>query len=104
MTSMWIGPDESLTVGQIGFLVEKHQTMKGWTRYEVRDVPGHTNRSNEPRLHGWCGTYNDLATHGRGMVRVERVAKNGRAYVRELAGDELAAALDELGYPELTPT
>jgi len=32
---------------------------------------------------------------------VERVAKNGRAYVRELEGAELVAALDELGYPEL---
>ena len=101
MTSMWIGPDETLTVGQIGFLVEKRQILKGWERQELRDVPAHTNVSNQPRLHGWCGTYNDLSTHARGMVRVERVVSNGRAYVRELEGAELAAALDGLGYPEL---
>jgi len=103
MTSMWIGPDENLAVGQVGFLVEKHQTLKGWTRYELRDVPAHTNQSIEPRLQGWCGTYNDLATHARGMAIVDRVARNGRAYVRDLEGAELEAALDVLGYPELAP-
>lgn len=102
MTSQWIGPDETLAVGQVGFLIEKRQTMKGWTRFELRDTPAHTNQSNEPKLHGWCGTYNDLSTHGRGMVRVERLARNGRAFVRALEGEELAAALEELGYPELT--
>ena len=75
--------------------------MRSSTRYELRSTPAHTNQSHEPRLHGWCGTYNDLSTSARGMVRVERMAKNGRAYVRELEGDELAAALEELGYPEL---
>ena len=35
------------------------------------------------------------------MARVERLARNGRALVRKLDGDELAAALEELGYPEL---
>ncbi len=98
----WIGTEaDSFTVGQTGFLVEISHTTKGWTRYDLRDHPAKTNESFKPTLHGWCGTYNDVATHGRGMARVERVAKNGRALVRELTGDELAAALDEFGYPDL---
>ena len=101
MTAMWIGPDESLTVGQIGFLIEHSNAFKGWKHYEVRDVPAHTNQSFEPRLHGWCGTYNDRATFAHGMARVERVARNGRAYVRSLEGAELREALEELGYPAL---
>jgi hypothetical protein len=103
MTSQWIGPDDSLTVGQIGFLVEKHHAVKGWTRFELRDIPAHTNESREPQLDGWCGTDNGLATYARGMARVERVARNGRAYVVELDGGDLVAALAELGYPDLAP-
>ena len=101
MTSMWIGPDETLSAGDVGFLIAKTNVLRSSTRHELRNTPAHTNQSHEPRLHGWCGTYNDLSTSARGMVRVERMAKNGRAYVRELEGDELAAALEELGYPEL---
>jgi len=102
--TQWIGPDENLKVGDVGFLIEFSNAIRGSEHYGVRDTPAHTNQSHQPRLHGWCGTYNDLATYGRGMVRVERVAKNGRALVRQLAGAELAAALEDLGYPELAPT
>jgi hypothetical protein len=42
-----------------------------------------------------------VGTYGRGVVRVERVARNNRAFVIELTGDELESALDRLGYPEL---
>ncbi|MBK6287187.1 MAG: hypothetical protein IPF49_06015 [Gammaproteobacteria bacterium] len=101
VNGQWIGPDESLTVGQVGFLVEHHNTLAGWRRHDVRDLPARTNQSLEPRLHGWCGSYNDISTHARGMVRVERMAENSRAFVRELEGDELAAALEDLGYPGL---
>jgi hypothetical protein len=97
----WIGPDDTLSVGDVGFLINFSNVIRGSERYEVRDTPAYTNVSNEPRLHGWCGTYNDLSTHACGMVRVERIAKNGRAFVRELEGEDLATALDELGYPEL---
>ena len=103
MNSMWIGPDETLSAGDVGFLIAQTNVLRSSTRYELRGIPAHTNQSHEPRLHGWCGTYNDLSTGARGVVRVERTAKNGRAFVRELAGGELTAALDELGYPELTP-
>jgi hypothetical protein len=103
MTTLWIGPDETLTAGQIGFLVEKSHTLNGWTRYELRDTPPYTNQSRQPMLHGWCGSYNDLSTSGHGMARVVRLAKNGRALVQELEGNELVEALEEFGYPELAP-
>ncbi len=101
-TARWIGTEaDQFEVGQTGFLVELHDTMKGWRRFDLRDHPPKTNQSFEPRLHGWCGTSNDVAAYGRGFARVDRVAKNGRAFVRELEGAELVAALDEFGYPEL---
>jgi len=101
MTTMWIGPDETLEVGSNGFLIENSNPYDGWNRYELRDTPAFTNRSHEPRLHGWCGSYNNVSTYGHGFWVVTKVAKNGRALIKELDGDELAAALEELGYPEL---
>lgn len=101
MTTMWIGPDESLRAGDVGFLVERSHNLHGTSRYGLCDTPAHSNLSHEPRLHGWCGTTDDVATYGRGMARVERLAKNGRALVRVLTGDELAEALEEHGYPDL---
>lgn len=103
MTGQWIGPDDSLAVGQVGFLIENHHTLNGWRRHTVRDTPARTNQSQMPLLRGWCGTYNDVSTRAHGVVRVGRAAKNGRAYVHELTGADLAAALDEMGYPELYP-
>lgn len=102
-TTQWIGPDENLSVGDVGFLINFSNPIHGSDRYEVRGTPAHTNQSHQPRLHGWCGSYNNLNTNACGMVKVERVAKNGRAFVRQLEGAELAGALEELGYPELTP-
>lgn len=100
-STRWIGPDDTLTVGTIGFLIEHSNENTGVSRFELRDTPPYTNRSHEPRLTGWCGTWNNVGTYGQGMARVERLARNGRALVRKLDGDELAAALEELGYPEL---
>ena len=98
----WIGTEgDTFTVGETGFLVEITHTTNGWTRFSLRDHPPKTNQSFKPMLHGWCGSYNDVSTFGRGMARVERVAKNGRAFVRELTGDELVAALEDFGYPDL---
>lgn len=42
-----------------------------------------------------------VATYGRGFWKVVRVAKNGRALIRRVSGDELQTALEELGYPDL---
>lgn len=98
---MWLGPDDTFRLGQVGFLVETIDVMRGTARHELRSLPAHTNQSHEPRLTGWCGTYNDVATYGRGMARVARLAGNGRALVEVLTGNELRAALERLGYPEL---
>ena len=103
MSSFWIGPDESLIVGQVGFLVQFSNPNSGMDRIDMRDLPAHTNQSNEPRLYGWCGSWNDTSTNARGLASVERIARNGRAFVRHLHGDDLAVALDLLGYPELAP-
>lgn len=100
-TSRWIGPDPMLEAGDVGFLIENANENTGGSQFFLRDTPACTNQSHEPRLHGWCGTWNNVGTHGHGMARVERVAKNGRAFVVELTGDELNDALDECGYPEL---
>lgn len=102
MTTQWIGPDESLAVGDIGFLIENSSEMNGgWERWELRDTPPYTNRSKMPRLNGWCGSYNNVSTNGHGIGKVIRVAKNGRCLIQTLEGDEQQAALEELGYPEL---
>lgn len=101
MTTRWIGPDPLLAVGDMGFLVENYNESTGGSQFFLRDTPAYTNRSHEPRLSGWCGTWNNIGTHGHGMARVIRVARNGRALVASLEGEELAAALDELGFPEL---
>lgn len=101
MTTMWIGPDDRLTVGDFGFLVHIENPVKRTEHYELRDTPPTTNQSYQPVLNGWCGSYNNTSTYGRGMWKVERMARNGRAFVRELEGDDLAAALEEFGYPDL---
>lgn len=101
-TTHWIGTEhDQFTVGQVGFLVEVSHHTKGWRRFDLRDHPAKTNQSFQPRLNGWCGSNNDVSVTASGMVRVERVARNGRAFVRELEGEELAAALEDLGYPDL---
>lgn len=103
MSMKWIGPDENLILGEVGFLVRLRQEIQGWERIILRDRPVYTHRSRQPLLEGWCGSLNDLSTYGEGMARVERIARNGRALVRSLDGDELVAALEELGFPELAP-
>jgi hypothetical protein len=101
--SKWIGPAEDLEVGQAGFLIEFSNPYKRSETWVLRDTPAHTNDSHEPRLEGWCGSWNDTSTHAHGMAKVARVARNGRAQVVAITGAELTAALEELGYPELDP-
>jgi hypothetical protein len=103
MATMWIGPDETLEVGDVGFLVERRDITRGSATFSLQERPPYTNQSNEPRLEGWCGTWNDLSTHGRGCARVIKVARNGRALVKTLSGSELSAVVEELGYPDLAP-
>ena len=96
----WIGPDENLSVGDVGFLIEI-SPERGDSRWILRDLPACTNLSREITLNGWCGSYNNVSTNAHGVARVIRVAKNDRCLVQNISGDELAAALEELGYPEL---
>ena len=99
----WIGPDERLQLGDVGFLVEISHTMRNSERFELRDLPAFTNHSHRPTLTGWCGTTSDIACYAHGMAKVVRVARNGRALVQQIDGAELATALEELGFPELMP-
>lgn len=90
-------------VGDMGFLVQFSNEIKGSDRYSLRYTPAYTNNSNQPRLKGWCGTYSDLATYGLGVWKIVRIAKNGRTLVEEvLNGPERDAFLEEMGYPDLT--
>lgn len=102
-TTRWIGPDDRLAVDMVGFLWCKSNSLQGWERWTLEDRPPYTNQSHQPRLTGWCGTYNDIATHASGVWKVVRMARNGRAFIRALQGVELRDALNELGYPELIP-
>jgi hypothetical protein len=98
---MWIGPDENLNVGDKGFLIKISNPVSHYERYELRNTPPYTNQSHQPVLEGWCGSYNDTSTYGKGMWVVERMAKNGRAFIRKLEDEELFNALEEYGYPDL---
>lgn len=101
MTTKWIdGQDFD---GDKGFLVEFYNSTTECWRYALRNTPAYTNRSNEPRLHGWCGSYNNTSTTGCGAWKVLRVAKSGRMLIEELKGEELVEFLEEMGYPELVP-
>lgn len=96
----WIDCDY-VTTGTVGFLIESANAVAGFRNYDLSDRPARTNLSNEPRLHGWCGSYNGITTYARGLVRVTKVLRNGRAQVTSVPDDELEDALDKLGYPEL---
>lgn len=90
-------------LGDQAFLVSFSNTSSGSTGYVLRDQPAYTNRSNKPRLTGWCGTYNNVATYGEGAWKVVRIAKSGRYLIQRLEDTELAEFLEEMGYPELIP-
>lgn len=100
MSTRWIDEQE-YNVGDRAFLILNDNENTCAERYFMCDQPAHTNHSNRPRLHGWCGSYNNVSTHGCGAVKVVRIAKSGRFLVEELAGDELNDFLEEMGYPEL---
>lgn len=91
----------SVEIGAVGFLIEKSHDLTGVTYYELRSRPAHTNQSNEPRLKGWCGTYNNVATYAQGLARVTKLCKNGRVQVVNLKPVDYPWALKSLGYPDL---
>jgi hypothetical protein len=74
----------------------------GQHRHELRLRPPYTNQSREPRPKGWCGSYNNVSTYGRGIWRVIRRVENGRCKIEEITdSDRLANFLEEFGYPDL---
>jgi hypothetical protein len=98
MATIWTDEDCVESVDGVGFLVEVAPEGRDG-RYQLRERPPHTNQSHEPRLHGWCGTTDNVAIFGRGLARVSRVTKNGRVQLSSVpATPEL---LEQLGYPEL---
>jgi hypothetical protein len=98
---MWInGEISESAVGSVGFLIERRRDGGG-PSHHISGSPAHTNQSHEPRLFGWCGTTNNVATYALGLVRVTGHSAGGRLRVRRLANAEQAAALESLGWPEL---
>lgn len=102
MAEKWIDEQEGYDEGNEGFLIRFSNENAGSERFTLRDTPAHTNQSNKPRLHGWCGSYNNVSTSAEGAWVVIRKAKNGRTLIRELDEGELQLFLEAMGYPDLT--
>ena len=108
----WID-GEGLSVGDIGFLVETHNTnYQNTTSYGLYQRPSYglyqrpcqTNQSHEPRLTGWCGETNNVSRHAQGLARVVKAAANGRVAIVAVTGQEGSDWLANVaGYPELIP-
>lgn len=107
MGTKWIDAENSegrLQAGDMGFLVCQSNQLKGWETWTLRLDPARTNVSRQPRLHGWCGSYNDTATHAHGIAKVQRISASGaRACIELLSDDdpEAVAFIEASGYPEL---
>ena len=100
MAGGWIDVSSVSRLGEVGaFYFIVRTVLAGRERLVVRDTPAFTNRSLEPKLHGWCGETNNMATFAEGVVRVTQVAAGGeRVRVRRLRGADEAAALRAMGY------
>jgi hypothetical protein len=85
-------------VGDTGFLLEL-TPANGASRIELRDSPARTARSLTDVLFGFIP--GRTSVEAVGAARVTEVARNGRGKVVTLWGDDLTAALNELGYPEI---
>lgn len=101
---MWIDVnyycDECSRPGDVGFLVEAFAS--GRTTYYMSVEPLRTNRSHEPRLHGWCGETSNVSRTARGVWRVTKTnAAETRILISQVTGTALATFLNEVGYPEL---
>jgi len=107
MTTKWIDEQgcagRGYDLGDKAFLVSFYNENNGSTKYVLRDQPAYTNVTKQPRLTGWCGSYNNVATESEGAWKVTRIAKSGRYLIEQLEGQELVEFLEEMGYPELIP-
>lgn len=98
----WVDGDMGEKIGDVGYVVSVERD--GYSRWSLRDRPGHTNQSNEPRLEGWCGTTDNRALHAHGVGRIVAMNRRGdRLRVEYLEGRELAEFLVSDGYPRLVP-
>ena len=101
----WIDCDYAWDKGDVGYLYESHDLNTGNVRIGLREIPCHTNLSHEPRLYGWCGSWNNDSTTARGCARVVRVSNSRqRMQILRIDGDELVRFLEADGYPELIPS
>lgn len=89
--------------GSQGFLVGHKNTLTGNQRFELRPTPPKTNRSQEERPFGWCGTNNDVSTDGYGVWEVIKFSAGGqRVLLEEVTSvHKLSEFLDAYGYPDL---
>jgi hypothetical protein len=87
-------------VGDKGFLVSQTNRF-GVETNTLNETPAHTNGSYEPRLFGWCGTYNDTATYGDGLAVITKIYTVDRARGKKLYGKEALRVLRELGRLDL---
>lgn len=87
------------TVGEVGFLMELKPEY-GQKRLEVRDSPVRTAGSLDDILFGEVSGGRTFV-EALGVAKITEVAKNGRGKVQTLWGEDLDAALLELGYPEI---
>lgn len=89
-TTLWIDgfnpsyDDAPYNVGDVFFLIEHSNPIRHTESADLALTPPRTNQSNEYRVHGWCGSWNNNNTYGSGIVQVVRIAKNGRVQVRRL--------------------
>lgn len=89
--------------GSLAILVEHSHNLKGWLRPVLQDEPPRTNQSHQPRLFGWCGTYNDEHIQADGVWEIVKYTQTShRVYIRPVREPErVNAYLEGIGYPEL---
>lgn len=103
---MWIDSSaHDMTTGDVGYLVRTvDNNNRGSESYALRERPLRTNRSNEPRLEGWCGETDNRSRHAVGVWKVVQVNKAGdRARISRLVGEDLVVFLRGDGHPNLVP-
>ena len=102
-THTWVGPlRETYNAGEVYFML-RNENPTGSTFKYLRDVPAVTIDTMQSRLYGFVGsTDRGVQTYADGVVRIEAPLKNGRVLVEKLEGEALQAALNTLGYPDLT--
>jgi hypothetical protein len=86
-------------VGDVGFLLEL-TPPNGQSRIELRDSPARTAFTLTDVLYGWID--GKTTVEALGAAKVTEVARNGRGKVVTLWGPELDAALNDLGYPDIS--